>query len=145
MDSPRAVDMHHKGRYVSSETRDTEDAPASTMSHWSAAAKAASLPYPTAHRLVSQYTGGSDSWPWCAKRTDTGQRRVVSSRLKNPIEGLALQKPPLPISALHRRVIELAQEIGEPAPGYGTIFNIVRSLPADLVTLAHEGSKAYSR
>jgi hypothetical protein len=35
-------------------------------------------------------------------------------------------------------------DLGEKAPSYGTVFNIVRGLPADLVTLAHEGTKAYS-
>ena len=29
-------------------------------------------------------------------------------------------------------------------PSYGTVFNIVRDLPSDLVTLAHEGTKVYS-
>lgn len=110
----------------------------------SAVAKAASLPYRTAHRLVSQYRLYGLVALVRKKRTDRGQRRVVSIKLKNTIEGLALQKPPLPISALHRRVIKLAQEIGETAPSYGTIFNIVRGLPADLVMLAHEGPKAYS-
>ena len=47
---------------------------------------------------------------------DSGERRVVPAKLEEAIEGLALQKPPLPI----------------------------RNLPADLVTLAHDGAKAYS-
>ena len=34
--------------------------------------------------------------------------------------------------------------MGEKAPSYGTVFSIVRDLGADLVTLAHEGTKAYS-
>lgn len=29
-------------------------------------------------------------------------------------------------------------------PSYGTVFNIVRALPPDLVTLAHDGTKTYS-
>jgi putative transposase len=78
------------------------------------------------------------------KRLDRGQRRVVSNSLKEAIEGLALRKPPLPIATLYRQVLKLSQERGEPLPSYGTVFNIVRSLPADLVTLAHEGIKAYS-
>jgi putative transposase len=57
---------------------------------------------------------------------------------------LALQKPPLPIAALYRQVFKLCQERAEQPPSYGTVFSIVQKLPADLVTLAHEGTKAYS-
>ena len=81
-----------------------------------AVAKAAGLAYRTAHRLVSQYRRDGLVALVRKKRTDRGQRRAVSDKLKAATEGLALQKPPLPVSALHRRVIKLAQEIGEPLP-----------------------------
>jgi putative transposase len=48
------------------------------------------------------------------------------------------------IATLYRQIVKLARDRGEQAPSYGTVFNIVRSLPADLVTLAHEVTKAYS-
>lgn len=64
--------------------------------------------------------------------------------MKEVVEGLALQKPPLPVAALYRQVVRFSKDLGEKAPSYGTVFNIVRSLGADLVTLAHEGTKAYS-
>jgi putative transposase len=41
-------------------------------------------------------------------------------------------------------VQRLSKDLGEKAPSYGTVFSIVRDLGADLVTLAHEGTKAYS-
>lgn len=69
---------------------------------------------------------------------------AVSDKLKNAIEGLALQKPPLPVTALYRQVLKLSRDRGEKPPSYGTVFNIVRGWTADLVTLAHEGTKAYS-
>lgn len=107
-------------------------------------AKAAGIPYRTAHRLVSAYRRHGLAALVRKKRLDRGQPRVVSASLKETIEGLALQKPPLPIAALYRQVIKLCQERGDQPPSYGTVFNIVQKLPADLVTLAHEGSKAYS-
>jgi putative transposase len=107
-------------------------------------AKAAGMPYRTAHRLVSEYRQNGLAALVRKKRADRGQRRVVSDPLRKAIEGLALQKPPLPIAALYRQAIKLCQERGEQPPSYGTVFNIVQKLPADLVTLAHEGSKAYS-
>jgi putative transposase len=107
-------------------------------------AKAAGIPYRTAHRLVSQYRRHGLAALVRKKRLDRGQRRVVSISLKEAIEGLALKKPPLPIAALYRQVVKLSQESGELPPSYGTVFNIIRNLPADLVTLSHEGTKAYS-
>jgi putative transposase len=56
---------------------------------------------------------------------------------------LALQKPPMPIAALHRQLCRIAVERGQPAPNYKAVYRVVRHLPADLVMLAHEGSKAY--
>jgi putative transposase len=109
-----------------------------------AVAQAAGIPYRTAHRLVSEYRRFGLAALVRRKRADRGERRSVSVQLKEAIEGLALQKPPLPIAALYRQVLKLSRDLGEKVPSYGTVFNIVRSLPADLVTLAHEGTKAYS-
>jgi putative transposase len=59
------------------------------------------------------------------------------------MEGLVLQKPPLPMTALYRQLQRLPQALGEKSPSYGTVFNIVRGLPTDLLALAHHGTKAY--
>ncbi len=107
-------------------------------------AQAAGIPYRTAHRLVSAYRRHGLAALVRKSRADRGERRAVRNELKDAIEGLALQKPPLPIAALYRQVLKLSQDQGEKPPGYGTVFNIIRGLPADLVTLAHEGTKAYS-
>jgi putative transposase len=45
---------------------------------------------------------------------------------------------------LHRQIARIAKNRGEPGPNYFVIYRIVRELPADLVTLAHEGRKAHS-
>jgi putative transposase len=107
-------------------------------------AQAAGIPYRTAHRMVSAYRRHGLGALVRKKRADRGERRAVSDKLKDAIEGLALQKPPLPIAALYRQVLKLSQDGREKPPSYGTVFNIVRGLPADLVTLAHDGTKAYS-
>ena len=78
------------------------------------------------------------------EREDNGSRRALSPNLREVVEALALQKPPLPIAALHRHIARIAKERGEPVPNYFAVYRIVRELPADLVSLAHEGSKAYS-
>ena len=78
------------------------------------------------------------------KRTDNGRHREISAKLKEVIEGLALQKPPLPVASICRQVRRLAQDLGEEPPSYWVVYRIAAALPADLVTLAHEGTKAYS-
>ena len=107
-------------------------------------ARAAGIPYRTAQRWVARYRRFGLAALSRKQREDRGGHRAVSTKLREIVEGLALQKPPLPIAALYRQVVLVAQNLGERAPSYGTVFNIVRSLGADLVLLAHEGSKAYS-
>jgi putative transposase len=52
-------------------------------------------------------------------RADRGERRAVSVKIREAIEGLALRKPPLPIAALYRQVRRFAQDLGEKVPCYG--------------------------
>ena len=107
-------------------------------------ALAAGIPYRTAHRWLTQYRLHGLAALARKRRGDHGERRSVSSKIKEAIEGLALQKPPLPITAVHRQARRLAQDLGETPPSYPVVYDIVCRLPVDLVTLAHEGSKAYT-
>lgn len=77
-------------------------------------------------------------------REDRGGRRAVSQKIREAIEGLALAKPPLPITSIYRQVKQYAEAVGEPSPSYWMVYDLVRSMPASLLTLAHEGTKAYS-
>jgi putative transposase len=107
-------------------------------------AQAAGILYRTAHRWLAQYRRFGLAALARKTRVDRGERRAASGELKQAIEGLALQKPPLPIAALYRQVRANAQQRGETVPSYSVVYDIVHKLPADLVTLAHEGTKAYS-
>ena len=104
----------------------------------------AGIPYRTAQRWLTRYQQFGLTALARKKRADTGVHRAVSTKIKSAIEGLALEKPPLPISALYRQVLRVARDLGEKAPCYGVVYNIVRGLPTDLLTLAHRGTKAYS-
>ncbi|MGA2262051.1 MAG: Mu transposase C-terminal domain-containing protein [Acidobacteriota bacterium] len=104
----------------------------------------AGIPFRTAQRWVTQYQQFGLAALVRKKRDDRGERRAVSAKVKEVIEGLALQKPPLPVTAVYRQVQRFTQELGEKAPCYRTVLNIVRKLPADLLTLAHDGTKVYS-
>jgi putative transposase len=68
----------------------------------------------------------------------------LCSNVQQFIEGLALQKPRLSVATIHRKVIETAGKLAEPAPSYTVVYRLIRKLEPALMTMAHEGSKAYS-
>jgi hypothetical protein len=57
-------------------------------------------------------------------RGDNGVRRAVSANLKAAIEGLALERPPLPITSIYRQVKQFAASTGESTPSYWTIYRV---------------------
>ena len=77
-------------------------------------------------------------------RDDSGTHRTVSLTLKSAVEGLALEKPPLPIRSIYRQACQFAAQAGEPVPSYATVYALVRAMPKDLLLLAHRGTRAYS-
>jgi putative transposase len=104
----------------------------------------AGVPFRTAQRWVERYRKSGLAALSRKGRADEGGRRVYSQRILEAIEGLALERPPLPITAIYRQVKLFADSIGETVPSYPAVHRIVRKLPASLLMLAHEGSKAYS-
>lgn len=60
------------------------------------------------------------------RRADTGVRRAVSVKIREAIEGLALQKPPLPIATLYRQVQRFAQDLTERVPSYDRVADLKR-------------------
>jgi putative transposase len=74
-------------------------------------AMAAGIPYRTAHRWVAQYRQFGLAALARKTRGDRGERRAVSMKIQEAIEGLALLKPPLPVAALYRQVRLLAKTI----------------------------------
>jgi putative transposase len=103
----------------------------------------AEIPFRTAQRWVALYRKFGLAAFARKNRVDRGERRAVSVKIREAIEGLALQKPPLPITAVCRQARRMAQDLGEEPPSYWVVYRIVSSLPADLVMLAHQGSKVY--
>jgi putative transposase len=104
----------------------------------------AGIPFRTAQRWVSHYRAFGLAALARKSRDDRGARRVVSSKLLALIEGLALERPPLPITSIHRQVRAFAGAAGEATPSYWTVYNLVRDMPGSLLILAHQGGKAYS-
>lgn len=106
------------------------------------AAALAGVPLRTAQRWHSAWRAGGLAALERAPRSDRGRRRIPGD-LVQFIEGLALRKPPVPVSAIHRRAVSVAAARGWPAPGYGTVHGIVTALDPGLVVMAHLGTKRY--
>jgi putative transposase len=70
----------------------------------------------TAQRLVALYHQFGLTTLVLRKRADRGGHRSVSGKIRKAIEGLALQKPQLPIATLYRQVRPLAADLGEQLP-----------------------------
>jgi hypothetical protein len=64
----------------------------------------AGVPFRTAQRWVERYRKSGLAALARKGRNDDGGRRVYSQRILEPIEGLALERPPLPITATDRQV-----------------------------------------
>lgn len=77
------------------------------------------------------------------ERSDQGTRRGLSAELVKLIEGLALQKPPKRVAAIHRQVAKIATDRGWEPPSYSCVYDIVQQLDPALVTLAQEGPQVY--
>jgi putative transposase len=97
----------------------------------------------TVRRWVRQYRQNGLSG-LCRKAHSGKGKSRMSTELRQAIEGLALKKPALSVATIYRQTTAIARRLGETAPSYGTVYLIIRSLPAGLVTMAHEGTKAYS-
>ncbi len=93
-------------------------------------------------------------WANCYKRAglsalarkpnkDRGARGVVLPKTRAANEGLAFERPTLPVRPVDRHVRQFAETCGEPVPGYETVCDLVRQLPTGLLTLVHLGAKTY--
>lgn len=96
----------------------------------------------TVERWVARYRRDGLAGLVRTPRADRGQRRFPND-LIGLIEGLALRKPPPTVAAVYRQVVTIAAREGWPPPSYSTVYAVIRQLDPALVTLAHEGTKAY--
>ena len=107
-----------------------------------AIAKQHGLSARTVERWVARYRRDGLAGLVRAPRVDRGRRRFPSD-LIGLVEGLALRKPPPTVAAVYRQVVTVAAREGWPPPSYSTVYAVIRHLDPALVTLAHEGTKAY--
>ncbi len=107
-----------------------------------AVARAHALSLRTARYWVRQYRQHGLAGLVRRPRSDRGRHHLPDA-LVGLIEGLALRRPPPSIASIHRQAAAMARAQGWPVPGYDGVYAIVRGLDPALVTLAHDGTKAY--
>lgn len=78
-----------------------------------------------------------------AARSDKGKSRRLPEQAITLVEGLALQTPPRSAAAIHRQVVQIANEQGWKPPCYERVRQIIKGLDPALVTMAHQGAAAY--
>lgn len=105
--------------------------------------KTKGIPVRTLHYWVKQFSKEGLSGLERTKRKDRGSTRLLAPELTELIQAFALQKPPLTISAIHRKISILAQRSDLKALSYGTVYGQVKKISPALLTLAHDGSNAY--
>ena len=97
----------------------------------------------TAQRWVRRYRMEGIAGLVRKSRADKNQPRCAPS-LRQIIEGLALQKPRPSVATVYRKAVEVAEKLGERPPSYSLVYELIRKLDPALLTMAHEGTKAYS-
>lgn len=78
-------------------------------------------------------------------RSDKGKRQLITKELEELVEALVLKKPPITLTAIHRKIIKVAQQKKLIEPTYRVVRDIARKIDPALVLLAQEGSKAYNQ
>ena len=106
-------------------------------------ARDAALPLRTAQRWFAAYRHHGLAGLAPRPRGDRGHCHKLPATLERLVEGLALERPARPLSAIHRLAAEVAATRGWPGPSYAQVYGIVRRLDPALATLAHGGDRAY--
>lgn len=97
----------------------------------------------TAQRWVDLYRRDGLQALAQKQRVDRGSKRAMSQKMVETIEGLALERPRVPISAIYRELQEFAAKTGERLPSYPAVYRVVKAIPISLMTLAHSGTRMY--
>ena len=101
------------------------------------------IPLRTARRWVDCYRKEGLTGLARKERGDKDKRKLMPV-LQQLIEGMALRRPRLSTATIHRQVAEAAKKLGQEPPSYKVVHAVICKLEPALMTLAHEGSKAYS-
>jgi putative transposase len=97
----------------------------------------------TAQRWLQRYRQQGLAGLVRQARADRSRHRRLTAELAQLIEGLTLRIPPPTAAYIHRQVAALASQRGWPIPSYRSVYEVIKQLDPGLLTLAHQGTKAY--
>jgi len=104
-------------------------------------ASAHDIPVRTLRRWVARYR---DSGLAALGRLPRRKPTTITAPWWRPMaEALALEKPKRSVAGIHRLLSDYAKEQGQAAPAYSTVRAWLNRLEPALMTLAHQGRKAY--
>lgn len=101
------------------------------------------VPIRTLRNWVRKYRERGMSGLSRKPRSDKGRFRAVAPELREIAEALALEKPKRTVAAIRRIAESAARREGIKPASYPSVRRIVRAMDPALMSLAHEGSKAY--
>lgn len=102
----------------------------------------AAVPLRTAQRWLARYRAGGLAALVRQPRADRGSRHFPDE-LVAFVEGLVLQRPRPSLATVHRQACQVAAAQGWPAPSYTWVHGIAETIDPALLSLAHQGDKAY--
>ena len=76
-------------------------------------------------------------------RADQGNSRTLDKRIYKIIEALYFKYPASSCANIHRMLKPYCTKEAIKYPSYRTVCKIIQSIPEDIITLSHKGSKAY--
>jgi putative transposase len=106
------------------------------------AAGEAAVPLRTAQRWLARYRAGGLAALVRQPRADRGTRHFPRE-LVALVEGLVLQRPRPSLATVHRQACQVAAAQRWPAPSYTWVHGIAQTIDPALLSLAHQGDKAY--
>ncbi len=79
------------------------------------------------------------------ENANKGKHKTINQELVELVEALVLKKPPISLTAIHRKIVEIALQKKLIEPSYKVVRQIAKQVDPALLLLAHEGSKAYDQ
>jgi len=101
------------------------------------------IPVRTLRRWAKQYRAQGLNGLERKVRADKNKRRSMDEELVALVEAYALQRPPLSITTIHRKISKIAAYQARSAPSYAVVYDLIRKIDPALLTLSHEGAVAY--
>lgn len=79
------------------------------------------------------------------KRSVENKHRTFPESIVGLVKAFALQKPPMSVSNIHKRIQTICRKDSIAFPSYHWVYQQTKAISPDLLTLAQKGSKAYKQ